>query len=660
MRFVGSEGAGILNNARNMDRALQLLVQHVADYAIYLLDTKGFVTTWNVGGERIKFYSADEIIGTHFSKFFTPEDQAAGLPETAIETARNVGRFESEGWRVRRDGSRFRASAVIDAIHDDDGTLIGFAKITLDITERYRAQQLLQESERRFRTLVEGVTDYALYMLDPNGIVSSWNAGAERIKGYTADEIIGQHFSVFYTEVDRKAGAPANALRTAEREGRFEAEAWRCRKSGEMFWANVIIDPIHDEHGQLSGFAKITRDISERRRKEIELAHAQQQAAQAQKMEALGHLTGGVAHDFNNLLAIMAGQAQLLKRRNSDNPKVVTAAEHIITATQRGSALTRQLLTFARRQPANPEHVQFAQMVEDFRAMLTSALTQGYDLSVSVAPDLWPVHVDANEFELALLNLVVNARDAMPSGGRVSIIAENAVVREGQLRDNLSGQFLAVTVADVGFGIPPDVLPKIFDPFFTTKANLGSGLGLAQVFGFVRGSGGDIAISTEVGKGTRATLYLPRAQQQAESRRAAHEPAQGGARGVILVVEDNPQVAEVTREMLGDLGYTTHGANSADAALQALAGGLQADAVLSDVVMPGTLDGLGLVEKLRETRPDLPVLLMSGYTASAKVALSDFPVLRKPFDISELAREIGRLFGGTTASNVVPIKSRTS
>ena len=257
---------------------------------------------WNPGAERLKGYTADEILGQHFSKFYTREECAAGMPGRVLEIADREGRYEGEGWRVRKDGSRFWAMVVVDAIRNKAGELEGFAKVTRDITERRSAQEVIRDSERQFRLLVAGVTDYALYMLDPNGIVASWNAGAERIKGYTSDEIVGQHFSKFYPERDRAAGAPSRALYTAAQEGRFEAEGWRVRKDGTLFWANVVVDAIRDEKGDLVGFAKITRDITDRRDAQIALQEAQQQRAYSQKMDALGQLTGGVAHDFNNLL----------------------------------------------------------------------------------------------------------------------------------------------------------------------------------------------------------------------------------------------------------------------------------------------------------------------------------------------------------------------
>jgi PAS domain S-box-containing protein len=254
------------NDARRLDaHRCELLVGAIADYAIYMLDPEGFVVTWNAGAERTKGYKAVEIIGQHFSRFFTAEDQANKLPAKIMDAARVDGRYEAEGWRVKKDGSRFWANAILQSVHDERGAIIGFAKITRDITERVQAQNALLESERRFRILVDGVFDYAIFMLDPSGVVVNWNAGAERLKGYTADEIVGQHFSKFYTPEDRARGVPGRFLDVAAREGRLEEEGWRVRKDGGRFWASVVIDAIISEKGVLEGFAKVTRDITERR-----------------------------------------------------------------------------------------------------------------------------------------------------------------------------------------------------------------------------------------------------------------------------------------------------------------------------------------------------------------------------------------------------------
>ena len=293
----------------------RLLIEAVTDYAIYMLDPTGIVSSWNPGAERCKGYQAQEIIGQHFSRFYTEEDRARGVPAYALATAEAEGKFEARGWRVRKDGTRFWAHVVIDPIRASDGELVGFAKITRDLTEQKEAEQELLKSEHQFRLLVQGVTDYALYMLDPEGRVSNWNFGAQRIKGYMPTEIIGQHFSRFYTPEDRARNEPQAALAAAIRDGRFEKEGWRVRKDGTRFWAHVVIDAIRDETGALIGFAKITRDITERREAGEALERAREALFQSQKMDAIGQLTGGVAHDFNNLLMAVLGSLELLGRR---------------------------------------------------------------------------------------------------------------------------------------------------------------------------------------------------------------------------------------------------------------------------------------------------------------------------------------------------------
>jgi len=624
------------------ERRFRLLVQGVVDYSMFMLDPSGMVVNWNAGAERIKGYKAGEILGHHFSEFYTPEDRAAGKPFNAIETATREGRFAGEGWRVRKDGSRFWASVVIDAIRDETGHLLGFAKITRDITERLAAQRALEDSERQFRLLVASVTDYALFMLDPNGIVSSWNAGAQKIKGYLPHEIIGQHFSRFYTEQDRAAGMPARSLFTATREGRFEAEGWRVRKDGSMFWANVVIDAIHDSDGHLVGFAKITRDITERREAQLALQRAHEQLAHAQKMEALGQLTGGIAHDFNNLLTIVGGQAQILKRNLTDNPRALRAAEAIESAAVRGESLTRRLLAFSRRQHLRPEPIDLRALADSLSVMLSTSLTANIQLVAVLGESVWPVHADPGELELALVNLAMNARDAMPNGGMLSVTAENVTLERGDRNVELKGDFVVLTVADTGTGIPEDLLSRVFDPFFTTKAvDKGTGLGLSQAYGFAHQSGGAITIDSKIGQGTRVSLFLPRATRAPASvAGVGPEPAAGRKR--ILLVEDNPDVATVTVGMLDELGHSSILVHSAEAALQTLERNSAFDLVFSDIVMAG-MDGLQLAATLRQRYPELPVLLTSGYTKSVEVAQLQWPLLRKPFKLAELNRALAHV-----------------
>ena len=493
-------------------------------------------------------------------------------------------------------------------------------------------QKDLLESERNFRLLVEGVADYALYMLDPNGVVTSWNIGGQRIKGYAPDEIIGQHFSCFYTEGDRANGKPQRALKIAREQQRYEEEGWRVRKDGTFFWASVVIDPIYED-GNLIGFAKITRDITERREAQLKLEQMHRQLAESQKLDALGQLTGGVAHDFNNLLMVISGSLHTLRKAVvGDDPKTQRALAAIDGATKRGASLTSQLLTFARRQSVNPQPVDVIRHIDAVRGVLDVGVGSAVTLHFDIAPDVGPVMVDVAEFETALVNLVINARDAMAGSGVVTIEARN---------DGADGKYVAISVEDTGAGIAPDILSKIFDPFFTTKPiGKGTGLGLSQVHGFAHQAGGTVKVASELGQGTKISILLPRREAVPAAKPVTVAHTSGS--GTVLLVEDNPDVAIVSAGLLEQLGYTVRRVTNAEAALRELElDGI--DLVFSDIVMPGKMDGLGLARHLKATRPDLPILLTSGYSDAALNVRGDFPILRKPYEIHELSQAIARL-----------------
>ena len=422
------------------NQTYRLLVEAVVDYAIFLLDAEGRVRSWNPGAHRLKGYTAEEIIGRPFSTFFTEEDRRLGRPGKALETARREGRFESEGWRVRKDGTRFWALAVLDAVRDRDGQVIGFAKVTRDMTERRAAQQTLAESERRFRLLVQGVTDYAIFMLDPEGRVAEWNAGARRIKGYEAQEIIGQHFSRFYTEEDRAAGVPDRVLEQARTEGRFEAEGWRVRKDGSRFWASVVIDAIHDEDGALVGFAKVTRDITERREAQQATETARERMAEMQRLDALGELVGGIAHNYSNLIQIVLSGIRLANAVAGENEGLRRILAEIGAAAEKRAGMTEHLLAFSRDLPTSPEVIDTAREVAEAADLLGRSLPGSIHINLDLADDLWPIRVDAAQFELALLNVGLNARDAMPDGGVLSISARERRAARGADRAGRAGR----------------------------------------------------------------------------------------------------------------------------------------------------------------------------------------------------------------------------
>lgn len=631
------------------ERRFQLLVDSIHDYAIYMLDPQGHVMSWNPGAQRLKGYSPDEIIGEHFSRFFPEEDRSIGLPRRMLAKALDEGRYQAEGWRVRKDGSRFRASVVVDTIRDENGTHLGFAKITRDITERHAAEEALRQSEERFRLLVQGVIDYSIYLLDTDGRVTNWNAGAERMKGYTADEIVGEHFSRFYPEEDRAAGAPARSLNTARDDGRYETEGWRVRKDGSRFYASVVIDAIRNDRGELIGFAKITRDITEQRRTREALEEARLALFQSQKMEALGQLTGGIAHDFNNLLTVIVNSLDLLRRRARD-ARDIRLVDNAHRAAERGAKLTQQLLAFARRQALTPASHDVNALVRGFETILRRACGEAVNLRLDLVPRPTPVEIDAPQFEAALLNLVVNARDAMPGGGRLSL-ATGLLDVDAERAESWGvkpGTFIAIHVTDGGTGIAPEIMVRVLEPFFTTKElGRGTGLGLSQVYGFVRQSNGQMEIASTVGQGTTVSLYLPLREGAVVSDDAPEHGLMHSGYGTVLVVEDEPEVLEIAMELFHALGYSVLTAADGAAALDVLKRPDAIDVLFTDVVMPAGVNGIDLAREARRLRPGLQVILASGYpipTNSPQLAgLGDFAFVTKPYRWSELAERLRTL-----------------
>ncbi|HEV2569892.1 PAS domain S-box protein [Sphingomonas sp.] len=611
----------------------QLLVNAVTDYAIYMLDREGKVATWNPGAQRFKGYSADEIIGHHFSRFFTPEDLATRLPWRALETAAREGRFEAEGWRVRKDGRRFWAHVVLDPVKSPDGEVIGFAKITRDITERKEAERALHESEQRFRMLVQGVRDYAIYMLDTQGIITNWNSGAEVIKGYTAEQIVGKHFSIFYTDEDRAAGIPERALATALREGKYETEAWRKRIDGSLFWASVVIDPIFDDQGNHIGFGKITRDVTDRKRAEEELEVTRAALAQSQKLQALGELTGGIAHDFNNLITVIRGSAELLGREGLSEERRQRYVEAIVSTADRAATLTSHLLAFSRRQALQPEVLDLNVRLDAFADVLARTLGSTIEVRLDLQPGLWLIEADPTQLETALLNAAINARDAMPDGGTITLSTANRPGEE---------DFVCVAVQDNGWGMPAEVSERAFEPFFTTKpTGKGTGLGLSQIHGFAAQTGGRAEIESREGEGTTVRLLLPRSHAALSSAITETELPELPNGLTVLLVEDNEQVSAFARQLLEDLDFKVQSASSGDEAL-ALLKGSSVDLVFSDVVMPG-LSGIELAKRLREDAPALPVLLATGYSADVlKGDARDFELVRKPYSRDALVEALAR------------------
>jgi len=509
-----------------------------------------------------------------------------------------------------------------------------------------RAQ--LRSSERQFRHLVEGVIDYAIFMLDPEGFVTTWNPGAERIKGYAAGEIIGQHFSRFYRPEDRAAGVPKRALATAVREGRFLAEGWRVRKDGSLFWASVVIDAIR-QGGTLIGFAKVTRDLTERRA-------AEEHFRQVQKMEAVGQLTGGIAHDFNNMLTVIGGNLESLQRHLDPNDasrhRLVDAA---LRGVSRATTLTSRLLAFSRRQPLDPKPVEVNRLVIAMSDLLVRTLGEHITVETVLSGGVWTILADPNQLESTILNLAVNSRDAMARGGTLTIETANTELGDADVAANdevLPGQYVKLTISDTGTGMSAETLERAFEPFFTTKGiGEGTGLGLSQVYGFIKQSGGHVKLSSTPGEGTSVQLYLPRATAfLAASAEPAPAVVMARPGETILVVEDDADVRAYSGALLRELGYTVLEAADADAGLSRLSAHPEIRLLFTDVGLPGALNGRGLADEARRLRPDLRVLFTTGYARDAIVHQGrldpDIQLILKPFTFPGLAARVRRMLDG--------------
>jgi PAS domain S-box-containing protein len=523
-------------------------------------------------------------------------------------------------------------STVVGVYNDRQNYLLSeLSRAKLDFEQ---TQTVLKSTKRRFQIFLESVSDYAIFVLDSSGHVASWNSTAQQIIGYATQEIVGKHFSIFYRPDERRAGVPNRALELAVQKDRHEVEGWRIRKNGTPFFVTGVLTAIRDDNSNLLGFASVIRDATERRDTQEKLVEAREQLAMAQKMEAIGKLTGGIAHDFNNLLMIIGGSAQLFKRLL--DPKLPRAIEALQSAAKRGETLTRQLLTFSRRQHLSPTVVDLNASIRNLRPMIESSLRGNIVYKETINPNLWPVKVDLAELELAIVNIAVNARDAMPNGGVFALTAENVTVNNSSGQDGQNGDFVAIEFGDSGTGIPPDLLSKIFDPFFTTKeVGKGSGLGLSQVYGFAHQSGGTVRAESKVGLGTAITIYLPSYAGVAIDAPKISETARA-PRPMVLIVDDSAEVGEVTSSLFEHLGYDTAYCDSAEAALRLLADGTKIDLVFSDIVMPGTIDGVGLAGEVQARYPHLPVILTTGYSDAAQAAPPSLPILRKPFDADAL------------------------
>ena len=655
----------LLQTKEQLERTTKQLAQSLAltraalesaPDGIVVTNAAGVITDFN--RKYLELWALDDVESRDHHQLLRRISRHFADPEAFLRRIDEIYRSpdpEVTDMLALADGRIFERVSKIQSV---DGVDVGRVWSFRDITERVTTQRelneileqkvaertaALQRSEQRFEQLINGIRDCAIYMLDPSGHIVSWNPGAERIKGYTAAEIIGRHFSTFYTEEDRAGGAPARALQVATREGKFEAEVWRVRKDGTAFWANVLIDPIHAEDGTLVGFAKITRDMTERRA-------MQEQLNQSQKMEAIGHLTGGVAHDFNNLLTVILGNLETIGRHIlPDQARVLRALDQANRGAQRAATLTQQLLAFSRRQPLNPKPTDLNRLVSELSELVRRTLHEDIALETVLGGGLWRVDIDANQLESAVLNLVVNARDAMKEGGKLTIETANSYLDRhyaSKYSEIAPGQYVLICVTDTGCGMSKEVLSHAFDPFFTTKGiGEGTGLGLSQVFGFVKQSGGHIKLYSEVGEGTTVKIYLPRVHGEVciEDSESSVPDAKGHPSETILVVEDDDDVRIYSTEALRDLGFTVLEAHDGASALRVLELHPEVMLLFTDVGLP-SINGRQLADEARRRWPQLRVLFTSGYARNAIVHQGRLDpgveLLTKPFTRTELAGRI--------------------
>lgn len=622
------------------DSAYRRLVEGISDYAIFWLQPDGAVATWNAGAFHATGYSAEDMVGAPFSALFSGEDNRAAAPAALLDLALREGRSELDTWLVRKDGSRFWAQILIDPVLDSD-TPLGFGVVMRDRTERKRLDEELRNSQEQFRVLVQGVADYAIYMLDPGGNITSWNSGAQRIKGYAPHEVIGRHYSAFFTPEDVARGEPTTNLEAVAREGRIETEGWRLRKDGSRFWAHVVIDRITDDAGKLIGFAKVTRDVTERRASALALEETREALFQSQKLEAVGQLTGGVAHDFNNLLMAVQGNLELMRDHAELPERLNRLVGNALSGVRRGVSLTQRMLAFARRQQLHLEPVNVVTLVSGMSDLLRTSLGPSISIEVRFPLALPDVMGDLNQLELCILNLCVNARDAMTEGGVITVRAVTEEIRAPHILHVRPGKYVRLSITDNGSGMDAATLARATEPFFTTKGvGKGTGLGLSMVHGIVQQSGGALQLESSETGGTTVSIYLPVAPSgaiavpalaPASPKRATKAPAQSqGPLPVILVVDDDPLVLSTAVEMLNYAGYDARGAASAKEALRSLETIDELLAVVTDHAMPG-MTGSELASKLATMRPGLRVVLASGY-AELPVADTGIAVqLQKPF-----------------------------
>jgi PAS domain S-box-containing protein len=618
------------------------LVEQAKDYAVFVLDPAGNIATWNLGAERIKGYAPDEIIGKHFSVFYTREAVDAGWPAHELKAAAAEGRFEDEGWRVRKDGSRFWASVVITALRDDNGKLLGFSKITRDLTERKLYEESVRQSEERFRLLVEGVVDYAIFMLDPEGLVTSWNNGAQRLKQYTREEIVGKHFSRFYTPQDLEAGKPWEEVATARRTGRAEDQGWRVRKDGTRFWARVTLSALYDPQGHLRGFAKVTQDLSDRRH----IQDLEQASRNVNEFIAM------LAHELRNPIAPIRLALHVMERSPVGDPKHEAMRQTIDRQSAQLARIIDDMIDIAQiTRGAIQMRRGLVDMAEAVRRGIETATpaieASRHSLQVDLPTEPLTVDGDLHRLTQVVTNLLNNAARYTSPGGSITVRAR------AQARNAV------VQVRDTGRGIEHDMIGRIFDMFVqgrTALQRVGSGLGVGLALSrriAELHDGTLVARSEGENQGSEFTLQIPLARAAGLTPRQvkAETSAKAGVPHRILVVDDNIDAAMTLNALLETLGHETCVVYDGLSALQK-AVEFRPDIVMLDIGMPG-LDGYEVARRLQSLKKERPfrIVAVTGWdqeTDRAKSREAGFDLhLVKPVDLDELARALTGRNGAT-------------
>jgi PAS domain S-box-containing protein len=613
-----------------------------SDDAIVTKSLEGTITGWNPAAERLFGFTSEEAIGKNIGIIIPPDRNGEELSiMNRLKQAEPIHYFETV--RRTKSGRLLDVSVAISPVRSPGGALIGASKIARDITERKRARKALADSEQMARGIIATALD-AFVQMDAAGRIREWNPQAEKIFGWSREEAAG-HILADLIVPDR--------FRTQHSEGltrflqtdqamllgkRFEIEA--TRKDGREISVEVAITALARHDGTL--FNGFIRDLTEKRQ-------AEEQLRQSQRMETVGQLTGGIAHDFNNILTVITGTIEILAAAVSDRPKLAEVAGMIDDAASRGAELTSRLLAFARRQPLNPRNVDINALVIEAAKLLRPTLGEQIEIESVLEGDAWPAFVDAAELQTALVNLAVNARDAMPNGGKLTLETGNVYLDEAYAKmhgDVTDGDYVMIAVSDTGCGIPAAIRDRVFEPFFTTKElGRGTGLGLSMVYGFVKQTGGHIKIYSEQGHGTTIKIYLPRASGAAEpAREAPRVQAVPGRGETILIVEDDDLVRDYVITQLTNLGYTTLAAHNAAEALRLTQEGADFDLLFTDIVMPGGMDGRQLSEEVSKRRGPVRVLFTSGYTQNAIVHHGRLDpgvlLLAKPYRKTDLARMV--------------------